>query len=691
MLGDLYRLFGHVSLKQTDTHLIFSGIPGETITKGIAQIWSTSIINKWMFTNIGSGSFTIPKFFALEIHYILKTLLAQYKVSYISRQSIQKILTLLETETWLASTFHEPTEKLLDYSVLNDYKNTPLDHQHSFFKAFEESVLRWGFEGYVTASPPGTGKTYMMMALGDMLHADLHLGIVPKNALRTVWGATFDSQKGVKAYLSDTGKLPDISQKYQVYHYEAIKLAIDMAKKWRAANPTARAYIYVDESHNLNEIDSLRTQLLVDLVNILRIPTVKHSCLIVRGSGTPIKAVGAETIPLFKTIDALFTADVEYRFMKIYGKSATRGFDILNHRLGKAMFIIPKTVVREKPAPATILKTPMPNGDYYTLTAVRSRMEEYFDVRYKYYTERMPEIVSRWNGYLTYHASTLRTPVQKEAYEKYLKYLKVIKSGYDPINMKVEAVYCNTYEKNILIPSLPTKSERDDCKKIKSIIKYIELTIMGEVLGNVLGKARVDCHTELVDHVDFKQIIDDSEKKTLIFSSYVQVVAHLQTKFKKEGYDPRVVYGDTNSQLTSIVDDFFNVDSVNPLCATFKSLSTAVPLIAANSVVLTNSPFRDYEYDQAVSRIDRIGQDAPVRIYEVYLDTGNESNISTRSRDIMAWSREQVSAMLGQDVGDDMLVETLTSGFVNKQYSALGGILSKVKSIFGVAKSDLPF
>ncbi len=60
-----------------------------------------------------------------------------------------------------------------------------------------------------------------------------------------------------------------------------------------------------------------------------------------------------------------------------------------------------------------------------------------------------------------------------------------------------------------------------------------------------------------------------------------------------------------------------------------------------------NSPFRSFEYDQAVARVKRLGQDEDVDIYDVVLDTGDKINISSRTIDIMNWSREQVNEIMG--------------------------------------------
>lgn len=76
----------------------------------------------------------------------------------------------------------------------------------------------------------------------------------------------------------------------------------------------------------------------------------------------------------------------------------------------------------------------------------------------------------------------------------------------------------------------------------------------------------------------------------------------------------------------------------------------------ANAVVLMNQPFRDFEREQAISRADRIGQDARVYVYNVLLDTNGQPNISTRAADIVQWSREQVAAIMGTSVVDESAV-----------------------------------
>lgn len=122
----------------------------------------------------------------------------------------------------------------------------------------------------------------------------------------------------------------------------------------------------------------------------------------------------------------------------------------------------------------------------------------------------------------------------------------------------------------------------------------------------------------------------------------------------KAGYKPMLVYGETNKDLPAIIKKFHEDPDCNPLVATFKSLSTAVPLTAANSLIFTNSPFRDYERTQTVARVDRIGQTERCNVHDIFLDTGESPNISTRSKDIMQWSRDQVETILGVKSPDDL-------------------------------------
>ena len=74
--------------------------------------------------------------------------------------------------------------------------------------------------------------------------------------------------------------------------------------------------------------------------------------------------------------------------------------------------------------------------------------------------------------------------------EDYLVKAKTLHNGYSPTDPKHKqyVLECNYYEDKVIIPRLP-----NDVKKVLEkliCLQYVELTIMGEALGNILGKAR---------------------------------------------------------------------------------------------------------------------------------------------------------------------------------------------------------
>lgn len=634
----LKRVLGIVYAEQDDNEIRLRGIHASTVARDMMKIWATSRIEQHMFKRITSNLISFPLFFAPDVHYILKTLLANKK-SWTNINAIRKALHELETNTWLKNLVEEP-KKFLDRSKLSVFKKTPLPHQTEFFDVYEDRKVRYGLNGYLLSAAAGSGKTLTNLMLAEMAHAQYVFMVVPKNSVYRVWSKTLNEEydKPQAHWIAADGK-PYKGERFIIGHYETLDQMISIAHQCHG-----KIVVVLDESHNMNEMTSQRTKLFIDLCAATKCEDVLWS------SGTPVKALGYETIPLLRTIDPLFTVDVEERFKKIFGRDSKRALDILRNRMGMISYRVEKAEVMNNHAQSRQLRVKIPNGDAYTLETIKREMATFIKERLEYYDKHMGKYEKIYDNALDWHEHSLETSVEKRAFSTYKSHVKMIRRYYDPKEMAKEAQYCNEYELGQIMPSLK-QDMRADFKNCRAVIKYVHLKVMGEALGGVLGRKRSQCHVEMIKYLKLEDVVNTAMKKTVIFTSFVAVVKELGNYFQARKFHPILVHGETNSNLSGLIHEFEVNPEANPAIATYQSLSTAVPLTMANTAIFINQPFRDHEKVQAQARVDRLGQDTPVRFVDVILDTGDEPNISTRANDILEWSKAQVAAILGQEYG----------------------------------------
>lgn len=635
-----------------------AGIKTEPLMTSLTNRWNTSKIGGNMFRKVRRMYLEMDDFFLPDFCYIANALQTDRRAR-ISNKMLRESLDGIYKSTWMKQTVADNVPHRLNFANLSRLKWSPLEHQDRFFKIYDNNTSRYNLKGYILGAAPGSGKTFMGIALSEMLDTDITICVVPKNAVDRVWVDTLASifKTPTSYWASTSGQPIKDGYRYYVAHYEQIGTLL---AHFSSHAKGKKINIILDESHNMNEIKSQRCE------NFIELCKVTESQDILWASGTPIKAMGSEVIPILRTIDPLFTPQVEGRFKNIFGLSSARGLDILAHRLGYMTFKVDKKIVVGNTIRKYRVDVKMKGGDFYTLDSVRSEMSRFIKERTDYYKANLKEYYKQYFDGLREYEYTL-TPGDKEEYRKYRQTAELLHTSYDAKIHKTEPVFCNNYEKRKIMPVLG-KASREQFKNARSVYKYLELKIQGEALGRILGKMRSNCNVEMINawenytvtdiatgdkyESNLIDIVDQSEKKSVLFTSYVEVVDKVAEVFKNAGASPLKVYGDTNKDLPAIVKVFERDPKANPLAATLQSLSTAVPLIMANTVVFLNAPFRAHEYEQAQSRVDRLGQTEIVHIYDVYLDTGNEPNISTRSSDIMDWSKAQVEAIMGKGVGD---------------------------------------
>lgn len=667
--ADVKRFFGNISVEVKNNNVVVDGLPADFIEKDIYRIWRTHRISDHLFYSLSRSRVVFDIFFLPDFYYALKRIMVGKRMR-CNRRAIEEIIFQIEEKTWLKN-LTKSFPRFLKWENLNNLKWTAEPHQEKWFNHFEQQIQRMNLRGSLLDAKPGTGKTFMAMAINELLDSDVNIYIVPNNSVVDVWDATHrDVLKNSEGnYWTSRQNKPLVTgYKAYIFHYEALELAVNFFKAHRPKAAGLKSTVTLDECHNFNSMSSLRTELFIQLCQIV------EPINILWMSGTPIKALGSEVIPLLVTIDPYFTPEVRDRFKKIFGMSSTTGLDILSHRLGIVSYNIEKDDIRKHKVNSHRVDVRLPNGNDYTLETIRNRMSAYVAERMDYYQKNMNRYVDDYMHGLTHYEKKMK-PSEKEDYEIYRRYALLLHESYDPYVHKEQPVFCNKFEKNHILPALEGVV-KEKFKNAKSVYKYYHLKVQGEALGRILGRARTQCNIDVAlniknavvtdlqtnerDFVSLPDIINESIKKTLLYTDYVEVVDSVYDQLHKQGYKTLKVYGDTNKDLPNIISNFTKDKKLNPLVATFKSLSSAVPMIMANTIVMLNTPFRDLDYVQTVSRCDRMGQDEDVEVFVVYLDTGKEPNISTRSKDIMEWSKEMVEAIMGKGTNLELAEESYT-------------------------------
>ncbi|WP_107333815.1 DEAD/DEAH box helicase [Klebsiella pneumoniae] len=626
--------FGMVEVEEANGKIKITAIRSKDALNEIYNTWRTSRIEQSMFTKITPYSIEFYSFFAVEFVYILDKIIAKSGRSMIAKKTLKQVKEGILTNTWMRSTQmdHDP---ILDRSKLSLFTKSPLRHQMEFIDLYDDVVPKWQLNGYCLAMGTGSGKTLSSLMIAEMLNVDIIVMISLKASIYRVWeDAMQNDYKKTPEYWIQArdGSLPSGTlPRYLIYHMEAIGKLLEDSGRFTGK----KVALILDESHKLNELTSQRTQ------DILQFCKRVQPVTTLWASATPIKAYGSEAIPMLATFDKMMTLEAMEAFKKLYGKSSKKCFDIIRHRMGNVTFKV--EVVKSNPIIENVpvkLKDP----EKFLLSTLKMDMKDYILERIAYWKNLEPQVKLGYYSGVDKYARTVKTKEQEAQLKQYRRFVEQISKTTDYQMVKEEMMFCNKFEKNLIEPLLRGEDLKN-FRSYKSVIKYLPLKVRGECLGNVVGKRREEVTLALIPACDLPKYIKAAEKKTIVFTSYVKAVEITEDYLVSKGFKPVTVYGE-GEDLTKQVKRFFDDNNINPLIATYQSLSTSVPLIAANVILAINAPFRDYIMEQAIGRIDRINQSAQTYVFKFYLET-SEPNISSRTLDILTWSEEQVNQILG--------------------------------------------
>lgn len=648
MLEKTAKFFGVIRVKETLNQVRITGIDGTVMRKYLAKLFESDLPTKMMFSQTTDTSITIHRFFIPDFVYMLAELRHSKMCGWSGKRTIDSIVSGIMKNTWYSISIGA-VKPMVDESRLNILKWTPMVKQMEFLHLYGDKIPRYDLRGYIVAFAPGGGKSFSACVVASCVIppsiAQVKIIISPKKALHLVWEKTLKAvfKKPPTHWCSDSGtKMPLDNTEYYIFNFEQLDQAIELGKSLLSRG--IRYFTIVDESHNFADYRSARTQKLVKL------QTLQNNLYFLWISGSPVLKTAAELVSYLKCADPRFDEDAERRFRRIYSAAPGRANAIFNHRLGNMMaFIVPKSAFSTTKPTVKELPVRLPSsvGDKFLMSSVRKEMKAFIVERLKFYQQGIKEnrrIVSTW---FDYHETRLSTRAEKLAFRDYQKDLKMIMNA--PDKMLTQAMASTrTYERTKLMPSIPA-IERRKFKGALSAVKNIKLKVRGEALGTILSKRRAECAAALALYCRPEIILKESLSKTLFFSSSVLPVKVLGKYLEDQGFEPLLVFSDTNKNLTENIERFTTDPNVNPICATMASLSEAVPVTAASTVVLLNRPFRQAVYDQVIARADRLGQEHPVTIIEVTLDTGDEPNVSSTTDDILANVRELINEIVGKD------------------------------------------
>ena len=654
-------------VKEEGMHYTIRNFPVLSFFHKLRKEYKTSKLEH-LFDVIGIRLFSankrtivIHKFFVPELLYLLD----KYNFP-------NSLITTIRSNTWVGAV--RPVTGSVDLNYINQTMQVSLyDHQTEFLKNYLPNKIKNHLRGYLLSFEQGLGKTITSICLMEGLKKERIVIICPKNTMMETWNAHLikffkDTQK---VWVAGYTKGPlYASARWIIVNYERI----DEVKEFLIKNQTNNLGIIVDESHNFLRTSSQRTQQLIDLTNNNR------NADILMMSGTPIKLCGVEMVPLLRVLDPYCDDEAVAIFKRTFGFNTSIANDVLSARLSRMMTRVRKDILNLPEKKESVVNVKMSTGWKYTASQVEKQIVEFVRERQDYYNQHLQQYIEAFEEAIAW---LKRDPVvgRQPDFQRYLNIIDWLRESHiSDARGNADIVWANQYEKDVLIPALP-----EDLRKkfiwSKSVVKYLPLKIKGEVIGTLLTRLRMQMTTEMLQAADIRQYVDNAVKKTVIFTSYVDTIEVAYNYFKSQGYNVAAVYGKTASELTDTIQRFQEDQSVNPLIASLKMLSTGATLTAANTVIFLNKPWRSIEYQQASDRVHRIGQDTECEIISLVLDTGKEANLSTRMEDIMQWSSDQF----------DQIVDQKEREMVKKFFRGFESLDVPEDCVASLEKYDLPY
>lgn len=583
--------------------------------------------------------FVVHEFFALELFNIFAELEDLYNDS-----NYRKICGLLLKKTWIGNIGKAQIDKL-DISKLNNLNYALQPYQKEFVQNYPLLKNILGLHGHILAFEQGLGKTLTSISLAECMEKEKVYILCP-NKLTGNWAdeikAYYKKYNDDKLFYDEVCVLNNnkfkITDKtrFIITNYENIKGMLEYVEE-------CNNMIIVDESHNFRNLNGSRVKELISLKDKLKCKDVLLC------SGTPIKAVPSEIVPSLMMIDPIFDMEAAEIFVKCFNINSTAATDIVKTRFGYVMYRKDKSELTLPEKFIINMKVKIKNADKYSLKMVKDDIS----ARYReIFEKKCEDIKEKKERYVYFLKKYCNAPIS--IYRSYYKNkVEPVETGEFPEIHEYDKEVLEGFEKKYLIPNIP-KDEMKEFKKARTEYMFIVESAVGTALGEILPKRRTEMYISMYEEnkEKFINVIENNDKKVVIFSQFKQVVDYICDDLNKYGIGAVKITGNIKNTHDTI-KRFKEDGAIDVIVATTQSMGTGHTLIEANKMFFFGAPWRSTDFDQCCDRIHRIGQTTPVYIHNVILDT-EFKNLSSRMKDILNWSDNMFSGYITDNLKEDI-------------------------------------
>ena len=235
---------------------------------------------------------------------------------------------------------------------------------------------------------------------------------------------------------------------------------------------------------------------------------------------------------------------------------------------------------------------------------------------------------------------TSSTTAVRQSLQKRIKILEEQAFRYESMTEAefVEIDLEENMEEAIAAISMDIKSEIEDLNQIVAVAQQAEYQYLD---------VKVEPLLSIVDDI----FAEDKNRKLIIFTEFVATQQYLSKLLKERGYSTSLLNGSLSIEERNLVLAEFR-EETNILISTDAG-GEGLNLQFANYMINYDLPWNPMKIEQRIGRVDRIGQQRDVEIYNFVL----ADTVETRVKDVL---EEKLSVIL-REIGIDKYADVLDS------------------------------